>query len=251
MPNAGAPQPPLPPKPQPPRPPTAAPALHDPSPPPPSSPPGGRGGEEWPAREAALLARIREQGVADRAAWGELLVHHQDRLYAVCLRMVGREAAADLTQDAMVKILQGLEGYDGRSQLSTWMIRIAMNACLSWLRGQKLRRHKGLGGYEEDSVRGLGTEGTGGELSAGMGVQRNERQIAVSASLTELPDDQRAILILRDVQGLDYEQVGAVLEIAVGTVKSRLFRARLALRELVEERLGTSGRVGEGGNEQS
>jgi len=239
MPNSGAPQPP--------RPPTAAPARHAPS-----STAGERGGEEWPAREAALLERIREKGVADREAWGELLVHHQDRLYAVCLRMVGREAAADLTQDAMVKILQGLEGYDGRSQLSTWMIRIAMNGCLSWLRGQKLRRHKGLDGQDEGSVRGLGSEGTGGrldgELSAGLGVQTDERHVAVSAALAGLPDDQRAILILRDVHGLDYEQVGAVLEIAVGTVKSRLFRARLALRELVEERLGNSGR---GGNEQS
>ena len=201
---------------------------------------------DWPPREAALLARIRENGISDRAAWGELLTHHQDRLYAVCLRMVGREAAADLTQDSMVKILQGLDGYDSRSQLSTWMIRIAMNACLSWLRGQKLRRHKALASIEPDFVRSLGTQGSAGELSPALGVQEDERHIAVSAALAELPDDQRAILILRDVQGLDYEQVGAVLEIAVGTVKSRLFRARLALRELVEERLKMHER---GGNE--
>jgi len=203
---------------------------------------------DWPQREAALLARIQKHGPSDREAWGELLSHHQDRLFAVCMRMVGREAAADLTQDAMVKILQGLEGYDGRSQLSTWMIRIAMNACLSWLRGQKHRRHKALGSIESDSVRSLGTGGGSGELSPAPGVQRDERHIAVSAALAELPDDQRAILVLRDVQGLDYEQVGMVLEIAVGTVKSRLFRARLALRELVEERLNSSGR---GGNDQT
>lgn len=203
---------------------------------------------DWPQREAALIARIQKHGPSDREAWGELLSHHQDRLYAVCLRMVGREAATDLTQDAMVKILQGLEGYDGRSQLSTWMIRIAMNACLSWLRAQKHRRHRALDSVDSGSIRSLGTEGRSGELSPGPGVQRDERHLAVSAALAELPDDQRAILVLRDVQGLEYEQIGVVLEVAVGTVKSRLFRARLALRELVEERLNTSGK---GGNEQS
>ncbi len=197
---------------------------------------------EWAAREAALLQRIREHGVSDRAAWGELLSHHQDRLYAVCLRMAGREAAADLTQDAMVKVLQHLDTYDGRSQLSTWMIRIAMNVCLSWLRGQKLRRHKHFDASQTESVRGIGTAGEGRELSGSSGVKEDERQRAVSLALQELPEDQRAILVLRDVQGLEYDQVAIVLEIPSGTVKSRLFRARLALRERVEERLAAMNR---------
>lgn len=192
---------------------------------------------DWPRREAALLERIRTHGVADRSAWDELLRHHQDRLFGLCLRMVGREAAADLTQDSMVKILQGLDSYDGRSQLSTWMFRIAMNTCLSWLRGQKLRRHKALEQNSAESVRSLGTQGGGGELSPASGVQEDERRVAVSLALAELPDDQRAILVLRDVQGLEYDQIAEVLEVPGGTVKSRLFRARLALRELVEERL--------------
>ncbi|MBX3404864.1 MAG: RNA polymerase sigma factor [Phycisphaeraceae bacterium] len=200
-----------------------------------------RSAPDWPQREAALIARIRDRGLADRDAWNELLLAHQDRLFAVCQRMVGPAAAADLTQDAMVKILQGLDGYDGRSQVGTWMVRVAMNACLSWLRSQKLRRHKGLGGSEE-SVRGLGTlggaRGQGGELSPLGRVQGDERNAALAAALADLPDDQRAIVVLRDVQGLDYEQIAECLEVAVGTVKSRLFRARMALRELVENRLG-------------
>lgn len=201
-----------------------------------------RSAPDWPQREAALVARIRQRGLADRDAWNQLLAAHQDRLYAVCLRMVGRDAAADLTQDAMIKILQGLDGYDGRSQVGTWMIRVAMNACLSWLRGQKLRRHKGLG-VDEGSVRSLGTQGGHRELSPGQGVQEQERQAALVAALADLPDDQRAIVVLRDVQGLDYDQIAECLQIAVGTVKSRLFRARLALRELTEARLGTGGQT--------
>lgn len=202
---------------------------------------------DWPQREAALLARIREHGIADRSAWDELLTHHQDRLFAICQRMVGREAAADLTQDSMVKILQGLEGYDGRSLLSTWMIRIAMNTCLSWLRGQKLRRHKALDSIQPASVRSLGTQGASAELSRPSSVQEDERRVAVSIALAELPDDQRAILILRDVQSLEYDQIALVLEIPDGTVKSRLFRARLALRESVESKLkDAAARTGEG-----
>ncbi len=215
-----------------------------PSPAGPRQPPTpARGGDSpsnpvgaWSEREAALVSRIRQRGIADREAWNELLAHHQDRLYATCLRMVGPNAAADLTQDAMVKILQGLDGYDGRSQLSTWMIRVAMNACLSWLRSQKLRRHKSLD-VGSPFVRGLGTSPNQPELSAGQGVERKEAKAALAAALAELPDEQRAILVLRDVHGLEYEQVAGVLEIAVGTVKSRLFRARLALRAGVEDRL--------------
>lgn len=206
----------------------------------PHNPPGdARRSPDWPAREAALVARIRQRGLADRDAWNELLAAHQDRLYAICLRMVGREAAEDLTQDALVKILQGLDGYDGRSQLGTWMVRVAMNACLSYLRGQKHRRHKSLG-VDEGIVRGLGTHGQTRELSPGRGVQDQEQKAALVAALADLPDDQRAIVVLRDVQGLDYEQIAECLQIAVGTVKSRLFRARLALRGLTEARLGES-----------
>jgi RNA polymerase sigma-70 factor (ECF subfamily) len=201
---------------------------------------------DWPQREAALLARIRTHGVADRSAWNELLAHHQDRLFAVCQRMVGREAAADLTQDSMVKVLQGLDGYDGRSQLSTWMIRIAMNTCLSWLRGQKLRRHKPLDQSETASVRSFGTQGSTGELPPPSSVQEDERRVAVSLALSELPDDQRAILVLRDVQGLEYDQIAVVLDVPGGTVKSRLFRARMALREVVEARLKNAASRGGG-----
>src|SRR4029077_1267195 len=96
--------------------------------------------------DRALVERIRGAGIGDRAAWGELLARYQDRLYAVCLRMVGdRDAAADLTQDAFVKVIQGLDSWDGRSKLSTWMIRVTMNVCLSHLRSEKLGRDASLG----------------------------------------------------------------------------------------------------------
>lgn len=198
--------------------------------------------------DRALVEQIRTEGIGRRSAWGELLTKYQDRLYAVCLRMVhNRETAADLTQDAFVKVLQGLDTWDGRSKLSTWMIRVTMNVCLSHLRAAKLRDHAPLelagsltrdvrppqnkGFVRPPSGPGMAQER---EPEPGSGVELHDRRCLLASALATLDPDQRAILILRDVQGLDYDQIAAALSIAVGTVKSRLFRARLALRESIE-----------------
>ncbi len=193
-----------------------------------------------PDPDAALLRRAQS---GDRAALSLLLTTHQDRLYAVCVRMVtDRTTAADLTQDTLVKIIQHLPTYDGRSQLTTWMIRIAMNTCLSYLRSQKHRRHTRLdpAGDPPNSGSGRGEEGRGGhspaarELPGSSGVELQEQRAIVSRALAELDPDHRAVLILRDVQGLDYDQIAGALSVPVGTIKSRIFRARAALREHIE-----------------
>lgn len=197
------------------------------------------------ARDIDLIERIRKGGPADRQAWGEMVRLYQDRIYSVCMKMLrDREAAADLTQETFVRLIQGIETYDGRSKLSTWLIRVAMNACLSYLRAQKLRKHASLdAGLPPSLIRGMnvraseggsGATGPGREQTPGQGVELHEQRRRVAAALAGLEPDHRAILVLRDVQGLEYEQIAAVLEIAGGTVKSRLFRARMALREALE-----------------
>jgi len=202
------------------------------------------------AHDQALVAAIRS---GDPRAWSLLIARYQDRLFAVCLRMVNdRDVAADLTQDTFVKVIQGLGSYDGRSKLSTWLIRVAMNTCLSWKRSQKLRRHASLDGVEgaADGLvggdpwnqHGQGWGGWGArEPGPQRGVERSEQHARLAAALAGLNAEQRAILVLRDVQGLDYDQIAEVLDIAVGTVKSRLFRARLALREALEREEGERG----------
>lgn len=224
--------------------------------------------------DLSLVVRIRAAGPDARVAWELLINRYQDRIYAVCLRMVSNpEHAADLTQDCLVKVIQGLGGYDGRSKLSTWIIRVCMNTCLSWLRAQRLRRHASLdavlnegherpgrsheaeplppdAGKSTPEKSGVGSIAPKNHPNKGYGrsdwaeqtrelgptqrVQQEERRHLVGAALAALPAEQRAILVLRDVQGLDYEQIGEVLSLNVGTVKSRLFRARVALREAVE-----------------
>jgi RNA polymerase sigma-70 factor (ECF subfamily) len=197
------------------------------------------GGAEADAQELALVKAIQR---GQTQAWSELLRRYQDRLFGVCYRMVGdRDAAADLTQDAMVRIIEGLGSYDGRSKLSTWMIRVTMNVCLSKMRSEKLRRHASL---DAPSVDGKGREARPTadripdfqerEHTPALGVQRDEVRRQVAAALLRLSPEQRAILVLRDARDLDYEQIAEVLDVPVGTVKSRLFRAREALREALE-----------------
>ncbi len=187
------------------------------------------------------LVRAIQRG--DAGAWQELIRKYQDRLFATCMKMVhDRELAADLTQDSMVKIIEGLDTYDGRAKLSTWMIRITMNVCLTKLRSEKLRRHASLDATDartgltqgEQLADGQGFGRVSPELSASQRVEADELRELLSAALVRLDPEQRAIVVLRDSRGLDYDQIAEILGVPVGTVKSRLFRARMALREMIE-----------------
>lgn len=212
---------------------------------PPISQPAHQPPDEGDRIDRALVARIRAEGIGSRAAWGQLLARYQDRLFSICLRMVNnRDLATDLTQDAFVKVLQGLDTWDGRSKLSTWIIRVTMNVCLSHLRAAKHRKTITLNeGFSSSLVR----EHQSGQMRPNTdprladreptpdhGVQLQDQRRRVLAALAAIEPEQRAIILLRDVQGLDYDQIAAALEVAVGTVKSRLFRARLALRQHLE-----------------
>lgn len=180
-----------------------------------------------------LVAAIR---AGDSDAWTTLIERYQVRIFSICVRMVrDRETASDLTQDAFIKVIKGLDTFDERAKLSTWVYRVTMNVCLSKLRSEKLRRHASLeamasaGGRDPDRRSELGFAQER-EPSAEEGVERDEERQRMVEALDSLSDEHRAILVLRDGRGLEYEQIADALEIPVGTVRSRLFRARAALR---------------------
>jgi RNA polymerase sigma-70 factor (ECF subfamily) len=192
--------------------------------------------------DVELVQRVR---AGDQAAWSFLIREHQDRLFNVCLRMVSsRELAADCTQDAFVKIIQGMHTFDGRSKLSTWMIRITMNVCLSKLRSEKLRRHASLDATtrtnDDHDETTFAQQLQSSEPQAHQRVEDARDRALLQRALTELDPEQRAILILADARGVPYEQIAQVLGIAIGTVKSRVFRARTALRDCLEALRRTS-----------
>lgn len=185
-----------------------------------------------------------------QAAIGSLLSRHQAKMFGLCYHILKhRENASESCQDAMIKVIQGLDGYDGRAKFTTWLTRIVINVCLSRLRSDKIRRTASLdaafggggtagggdGGEEATLSRRIGQTR---EPMAGERVQDSEGLVALEAALGALDPEQRTIVLLRDQRGLDYDEIGDVLGIAVGTVKSRLFRARAALRDEIERRLG-------------
>ena len=181
----------------------------------------------------------------DQAALAQLLTDHQGRLYQVCLRMLGhRDDAAEVCQDALLKVVQHIREFRGSSAISTWMVRIAMNLCVSHLRKRKLRRTVSIEAPLDGSGGG-GGGGSGGdgddvtlrmrlaeqrEPTAAACVERKEMLAALHAALQRIDEDFRGVLVLRDIEQMDYSQIAEVLGLPVGTVKSRLFRARLALR---------------------
>ena len=191
-----------------------------------------------PADEQALIQRVHD---GDRAALGDLLRAHQRRLYNVCFRMVSHpDDAAELTQDVLLKIVEKFDGFRGDAKLTTWMTRIAMNASISHLRKRKLRQTVSLN-QSFGSAAGPGGEADGVSLAGRLPdprepgpaacVEQHEMLDELQTAIANLDDDQRAVLVLRDVEELDYHQIAQTLDLPVGTVKSRLFRARLALRE--------------------
>jgi len=187
-----------------------------------------------PVQETELTKKASQ---GDRAALGELLEAYRDRLYNVCLRMVSqREDAAELTQDAMLKIIGHFEDFRGDSKLSTWMIRIAMNLSVSHLRKRKLRYTESLEAVDDDQTTALRRQlADNREPGPGQNVQQKEMLTHLQDALGRVDPDFRAVLILRDIEQMDYEQIGKTLSLPTGTVKSRLFRGRLALRRAMQQ----------------
>lgn len=186
-----------------------------------------------PLRELQLVEQYRQ---GDTEALSELLEAYQRRVYSICYRTLGNpEDAADVTQDVLVKIIEGLDSYDGRSKLSTWIIRICINTSLSHLRKQRLRRHASLDQPVQNSPSPGLEMSTGGEHSAFQRIEQSELRGQLLRAFATLDPDMRSILVLRDTQGLDYQQIAEVLGAPIGTVKSRLFRARAALRRAMDD----------------
>ena len=162
----------------------------------------------------------------DRAAFGDLVERYQDRLFNTLVRIVGsREDAADAAQDAFVQAYVKLESFRGASQFYTWLYRIAMNLALT--RRRRRRTVASLDAAKEC----VGDEPVDAAPTPYENLMTRERAEQVQSALDHLGDQHRKILVLREMEGCSYEAIAEILELPVGTVRSRLFRARLQLRD--------------------
>ena len=196
------------------------------------------------ARRELDLLRKAQHG--DRASYGQLVVAYQDRLYNAILRLVGdADEARELSQEAFTRGLMKLSSFRGDASPYTWLFRIAVNLAISHLR--KVQRHRvfsldapprnGNGRHDDDQASSLADRVSEGGLSGGSAVlppedlERKELHGQVLAALGRLDAEYRAVLVMRDIEGFDYQQMAEVLDLPLGTLKSPLFRARMALRD--------------------
>lgn len=184
--------------------------------------------------ESALLERAKQ---GDQTALGEIIAAHQDRVYHVALRMCGNvEDAEETLQETFLSALKALPRFEGRSQLATWLYRIASNACLSRRRRdasqpETLSVDESDEANEEDGFTPRffidWSHAPEDELLTA------ELQGVMTEAIKELPPTLRIVFIWRDLEGLSIEETAEVLGLSPGTVKVRLHRARLKLRELL------------------
>jgi RNA polymerase sigma-70 factor (ECF subfamily) len=183
-------------------------------------------------RPDAELLRAHVEG--DQDAFAELFARHRDRLWAVALRTMGNpDDAADGLQDGLIAAYRRAGSFRGEAAVTTWLHRIVVNACLDRIRSAKVRRAEPLpDDLEERGGRGSMVTSHGSEDPADLSVAA-ERRRRVLAALQRLPGNQRAALVLVDMEGYPVHEAAGILGCAEGTVKSRCFRGRAKLAELL------------------
>jgi RNA polymerase sigma-70 factor (ECF subfamily) len=176
-------------------------------------------------RRAADAALVTAAQAGDRDALDRLLRLHHDDIAGLCHRLCGNAAdAADATQEALLAVVRGLPRFDGRARFSTWVYRVATNACLDELRRRSRRPVVGLDDRRAEGARALDGTTRGGADPGDAVVRR----LDVDAALATLSPDHRAAVVLRDLCGLDYAEIAETLGIPAGTVRSRIARGRAA-----------------------
>jgi len=171
-----------------------------------------------------FLDRLR---AGDARAFEELVATHQHRVFGVALRMLGGAAEAEeMAQEAFLRAHRSLGKFRGESKLSTWLYTIVSRLCLNRLASGERRAVR----HGEEILGRVADERGGPEVRA----ERGELETALQRAIAALPEERRVVIILRDLEGLSYEEIAQALSVEMGTVRSRLHRARMELRDKLE-----------------
>lgn len=169
----------------------------------------------------------------DPSAFSQLVRRHQDRLYHTVFRLVDHaEDAQDVVQEAFISAYQSLDSFKGDAQFFTWLYRIAVNTAISLKRRQRVALSIEAGRDGDGVAEPLDRSE---DNRPGHALEQAERERRIQAALCRLSPEHRAVLVLKDMEGQKYETMAEVLRVPVGTIRSRLHRARSELRELLEQ----------------
>ena len=173
----------------------------------------------------------------DTDAFGELIVRYQDRLFNALTKMLGSsEDALDVAQEAFIHAFEKLSTFRGDAAFYSWLFRIAMNAAISRKRRERRKSSASLDAIREQS----GSEATDArpDTAPSHASDVAERQRIVQDALLKLSDEFRTVLVLKEIDGMKYEQIAEVVDVPVGTVRSRIHRARCEMRDILRRSLG-------------
>lgn len=191
------------------------------------------------SEQTELLERLRQR---DEDAFAELVRTYQDRIVNMIYRMLHNyDDAVEAAQEVFLKAFRAIDKFEGKSQVYTWLCRIAMNTATSIRRSKRRRTEEAMlsldapvAGREEPIKREIASSGVGPAENA----ERRELGKAVHGAIERLEEDFRAVVVLKDIEGFGYGEISEILSIPRGTVKSRLHRARLMLRDLLQGIVG-------------
>jgi len=191
--------------------------------------------------ERLLLRRLRER---DERAFREMVETYQDRVYNLLFRMIGRkEEAEDLAQEVFVTVFKSIDQFRGDAKFSTWLYRVAANHCKNRIKYLSRRHDRKTDPLDDAAERASAAQG-GAPVGAGhiatpdRALEGAETERIVQQAIADLDEDHRLVVVLRDIEELAYEEICQITGLPEGTVKSRLHRARLALKEKLAKHMG-------------
>jgi RNA polymerase sigma-70 factor (ECF subfamily) len=181
------------------------------------------------SNDLSLISRFK---TGDISAFEEILLRHQDKIYNLCRRMLGNSHdAEDATQDVFLKAYQNINKFKPEASLYTWLFRIAVNTCIDY------KREPFFESLFKSSKEGdvFVVDSPTGSPSPDRLYESKQISDAIQLTLSRLPVKLRAVIVLKEIEGLSYEEIAEVLDVSIGTVKSRISRARDDLKEVLKK----------------
>ena len=187
--------------------------------------------------ESQLIARLKER---DELAFNEVVRAHGDKVFSLVFRMIcNRAEAEDLAQEVFVTVFKTVDSFRGESKFSTWLLRIAANHCKNRIKYLSRRRTDGAGldNIAEEKMSDVGRAPLQSHIDGpDVLMEAAELEGLMQKAIATLDEEQRLLIILRDVEELSYEEIGEVTSLVEGTIKSRLHRARMIIKEYLARR---------------
>jgi RNA polymerase sigma factor (sigma-70 family) len=175
----------------------------------------------------------------DNDAFGELVTKYESLIYNTAYQITGNaEDAFDISQETFIKAYRSLGSFRGDSKFSTWIYRICQNTAKDFLRSRARHKTVSLTAYEDDETKEIQIDIPDDNTMSqpDTSLERSENREAVRTAIANLSEDHKNVIVLRDIEGYSYDEISEILDLEIGTVKSRINRARLAIKDFLVKR---------------